>query len=214
MEEPEMNPLEETIRVLIADDHPTFRGGLTALIGGEADMTIVGEAVDGADCISRFCELLPDITLMDLQMPNVDGLQAIAAIRSRYPMAAIIVLTTYPGDARVARAVHLGATSYLLKSATRDEIIDAIRRAMTGDHVIAPEVASDVSAHDPSTHLTVRELSVLRLVAKGESNKEIAQALHLSEAAIKARMKSILQRLGVTDRTHAVTTAMRRGFLD
>lgn len=206
--------LDGSIRVLIADDHPTFRGGLSVIISREPDMEVVGEAVDGADCIARFCELLPDVTLMDLQMPHVDGLQAIAAIHSRYPAANIIVLTTYPGDARVARAIHLGATSYLLKSATSDDIVSAIRGAIAGDPMITPEVAAEVSAYNPSSHLTMRELSVLRLVAKGASNKEIARFLHLSEATVKARMQSILQRLEATDRTHAVTTAMRRGFLD
>jgi DNA-binding NarL/FixJ family response regulator len=209
-----MPEFDGPIRVLIADDHPTFRRGLAALVGSSDDMAVVGQACDGAECIARFDEVLPDVTLMDLQMPVVDGLQAIAAIRSRFAVAAIVVLTTYPGDARVARAFDLGATSYLIKSADGDDILAAIRAAHKGEHCVGPCILQDGPGHDRSTYLTVRELTVLRLVAQGASNKEIARALSLSEAAVKARMKSILQRLGVTDRTHAVTTAMRRGFLD
>jgi DNA-binding NarL/FixJ family response regulator len=202
------------IRVLIADDHPVMRDGLRAAIDREPDMEVVGEATDGAEAIARFRALLPDVTLLDLQMPNVDGLQAIAALRQEFPSATILVLTTYPGDARVTRAIMLGAMSYLLKTACRDEILAAIRGAARGRHVVAPEVAQDVAVHRGSESLTLRELSVLRLVADGKGNRAIAQALNVSEDTIKSRMKNILAKLGAEDRTHAVTIAVRRGFID
>lgn len=204
----------ETIRVLIADDHPVMRSGLRAVIREQPDMRVVGEASDGAQCISEFGHLLPDVTMLDLQMPNVDGLQAITAIRSKYPLASIVVLTTYPGDARVTRAMTLGATSYLLKNASVEEIVDAIRGAAVGRQVIDPKVAKEVASHRKSEPLTIRELSVLRLVALGKSNKDISEALYVTEDAIKARMRGILIKLDAADRTHAVTIAMRRGFLD
>lgn len=207
-------PDDGAIRVLIADDHPVMRDGLRAAIEQEADMVVVAEAGDGQEAISFFRELRPQVTLMDLQMPRVDGLQAITAIRAEFPAATIIVLTTYPGDARVTRAITLGATSYLLKSACREEILDAIRGAARGRHVVAPEVAQDVAIHRGSESLTVRELGVLRLVAEGKGNRAIAEALNLSEETIKSRMKGILAKLDAQDRTHAVTIAVRRGFID
>jgi DNA-binding NarL/FixJ family response regulator len=144
----------------------------------------------------------------------MDGLQAINTIRREFPHARIVVLTTYPGDARVTRAITLGATSYLLKSAARDEILKAIRSTMQGRHVVAPEVAHEMDSHRGSEKLTARELSVLRLVAEGKSNRAIAEALYVSEDTVKARMKSLMAKLGADDRTHAVTIAVRRGFLD
>ena len=204
----------EVIRVLVVDDHPVMRDGLRAAIDQEADLEVVGEAADGAEAFERFHELRPDVTLLDLQMPHVDGLQAITAIRHDFPDARIVVLTTYPGDARVTRAMTLGATSYLLKTACRVEILSAIRQAMRGRHVVAPEVAHEMDSHRGSEGLTVRELSVLRLVAEGKGNRAIAEALCVSEDTIKARMKSILSKLDAEDRTHAVTIAVRRGFLD
>lgn len=202
------------IRVLIVDDHPVMRDGLRAAIDQETDMAVVGEAGDGQEAISLFRGLQPHVTLMDLQMPGVDGLQAITTIRAEFPSATIIVLTTYPGDARVTRAITLGATSYLLKSACREEILDAIRGAARGHHVVAPEVAQEIAVHRGSEPLSVRELSVLRLVAEGKSNRAIAEALNLSEDTIKSRMKGILAKLDAQDRTHAVTIAVRRGFID
>lgn len=209
-----MNHTEALIRVLIADDHPVMRDGLHAAIDQEDDLQVVGEAADGAEAIARYRELLPDVTLLDLQMPHVDGLQAITAIRQDCPHACIVVLTTYPGDARVTRAMTLGATSYLLKSASRDEILKAIRNAVQGRHVVAQEVAREIDSYRGSEGLTIRELSVLRLVAEGKSNRVIAEALCVSEDTIKARMKSLMAKLSAEDRTHAVTIAMRRGFLD
>jgi DNA-binding NarL/FixJ family response regulator len=210
----DVNHAEALIRVLIADDHPVMRDGLRAAINQEDDLRVVGEAADGAEAIERYRELLPDVTLLDLQMPHVDGLQAITAIRQEFPQACIVVLTTYPGDARVTRAMTLGATSYLLKTADRDEILKAIRSTMRGRHVVAPEVAHEMDSYRGSEGLTVRELSVLRLVSEGKSNRAIAETLYVTEDTIKARMKSLMAKLGADDRTHAVTIAVRRGFLD
>lgn len=202
------------IRVLVADDHPVMRDGLRAAIESAGDMEVVGEAGDGGEALAKFQECEPDVTLLDLQMPRVDGLQAIAAIRADHASARIVVLTTYPGDARAKRALALGATAYLLKSSTRDEILDAIRRAAAGRRAMTAEVASDVALHACSEMLTPRELAVLRLVATGHSNKEIAEQLSVSDDTIKARLQNAMAKLGASDRTHAVTLAMRRGFLD
>jgi len=202
------------IRVLVTDDHPLMRDGLKGAIDRELDMKVVGEASDGAEAIEQFRSLLPDVTLLDLQMPNVDGLQAIEAIREEYPLAKIIVLTTYPGDARVMKAMTLGATSYLLKSAPGSDILKAIRGTMFGEHTLAPEMARDLASHLGSEALTVREIAVLKLVAAGKGNRAIAEQLNLSEETIKSRMKNILVKLGATDRTHAVTIAVKRGFMD
>jgi len=205
---------KDPISILIVDDHPVMRDGLRAILGREPDMNVIGEAGNGRVAIEQFRKLRPDITLIDLQMPEVDGLQAITAIRNEFPDATIVVLTTYPGDARVARAFTLGATSYLLKTAESVEIINAIRSAMIGRNVIAPEVAKQVARHTGDEALTEREITVLRWVARGRSNRQIAETLHISEDTVKARMKSIAGKLGADDRTHAVMIAMLRGFLD
>ncbi|MCQ4163822.1 response regulator transcription factor [Tahibacter harae] len=208
-----MDGENETIRVLVADDHPVMRDGLRAAIESAADLAVVGEAVDGAEALARFRELLPDVILLDLQMPQMDGLQAIAAIRGEFPAARIVVLTTYPGDVRAKQALALGATAYLLKTSTRAEILGALRAAAAGRRVIASEVASEVASHAASEMLTPRELSVLGLVASGHSNKRIGELLCISEDTVKARLKNVLAKLGASDRTHAVTIALRRGFL-
>jgi DNA-binding NarL/FixJ family response regulator len=202
------------IRVLIVDDHPVMRDGLRAAIEREAEMEVVAEASDGAQAVALFRTLRPDVTLLDLQMPVMDGLQALTEIRREHPTAAIVVLTTYPGDARITKALATGAMSYLLKTAGRESIIRATRGAIQGRHTVSEEVASDIASHTGSETLSLRELSVLRLVAAGSSNREIARELQLSEETIKARMKSILAKLQANDRTHAVTIAVRRGFID
>jgi DNA-binding NarL/FixJ family response regulator len=205
---------EQPIRVLIVDDHPMMRDGLRSTIELEKDMCVIGEAVDGAQAIELFASLNPDVTLLDLQMPHVDGLQALTAIRKSAPDASVVVFTIYPGDARVTQALTLGATSYLLKSASRQEIVDAIREAAAGRQVVAPEISDELEAHRGTATLTVRELSVLRLVKEGMSNRQIADSLFITEDTVKSHMKSILAKLGAMDRTHAVTIAARRGFID
>jgi DNA-binding NarL/FixJ family response regulator len=204
----------DCIRVLIADDHPIMRDGIAAAIESGEDMVVIGQAADGAEAIVRFRELRPDIALIDLQMPGVDGLQAIAAIGGEFPEARIIVLTSYPGDARVKRALTFGASAYLLKTATREEILAAIRSVMNGRRVVASEVAGEIASHAWSEMLSDRELSVLRLVATGHTNKRIADILCISEDTVKARLKNIMTKLGAMDRTHAVTLARNRGFFD
>jgi DNA-binding NarL/FixJ family response regulator len=202
------------VRILIADDHPVMRQGLRAMLEQESDMEVIGEANDGAQAIEQFHLLRPDVTLIDLQMPNVDGLQAITAIRDFAPAALFVVLTTYPGDARVNRAISLGATSYILKTASSEEIAGALRGAISGKAVVAQTIAQDMSAFKGMEPLSNRELSVLRLVALGNSNRSIGQALNISEETVKTRIKNILAKLGALDRTHAVTLAVKRGFLD
>lgn len=209
-----MSERERPIRVLIADDHPVMRDGIAAAIESGADMQVVGQVADGAEAIVRFRQLQPDIALIDLQMPGVDGLQAIEAIRREFPAARILVLTSYPGDARVKRALTLGACAYLLKTATREEILAATGSVMEGRRVVAAEVAGEIASHAWSEMLSDRELSVLRLVATGNTNKRIADILCISEDTVKARLKNIMTKLGAADRTHAVTLARNRGFFD
>lgn len=205
---------QNTIRVLIADDHPIMRDGLRGSINLEPDMNVIAEAANGQEALEMYRECLPDIALLDLQMPTVDGLQAIQAIRNEFPTARIVVLTTYPGDARVRRALKSGALAYLLKTASRSDMIEAIRAAASGRKTLTLEAAKDLQAHQGNETLTPRELSVLRLVAQGFGNRSIAHELFMSEDTVKARMKSILDKLGAEDRTHAVTIALRRGFMD
>lgn len=209
-----MNEQKPPLSILVVDDHPVMRDGLRAIIGQHPDLNVVGEAGDGGEAIEQFRKLRPDLALVDLQMPGMDGLQAITIIRNEFPEATIIVLTSYPGDARVARAFTLGVTSYLLKTARSDEIVQAIRNAMAGRHTVAPEVARQVARHTGDEALTEREICVLRWVAKGRSNRQIAGTLHISEDTVKARMKNILGKLGADDRTHAVMIAIARGFID
>jgi DNA-binding NarL/FixJ family response regulator len=205
---------DRIIRILLVDDHPMMREGLRSTLERERDMKVVGEASDGAEAIEQFHELLPNVTLVDLQMPKVDGIQAITEIHREYPMAPLVVLTTYPGDGRVARALEVGALSYLLKTASSEEIIRTVRYAAKGTKVVASDVMQDVNAHRGHETPTPRELAVLRLVAQGLTNYAIGAALGVSEDTVKTRMKSILAKLDAKDRAHAVTIAIRRGFLD
>nr|WP_211352749.1 response regulator transcription factor [Luteibacter pinisoli] len=200
--------------MLIVDDHPMMREGLRSTLERERDMKVVGEASDGSDAVARFRDLRPSVTLIDLQMAPVDGLQAIVDIHGEFPDAPLIVLTTYPGDARVARALQSGAMSYLLKTSSSEEIVRTVRGAADGKKVLATEILQDVTAHQGLESLTHRELLVLQMVAQGFTNRAIGDVLRVSEDTIKTRMKSILAKLGANDRAHAVTIAIRRGFLD
>lgn len=202
------------IRILIVDDHPMMRYGLRSVIGEEADMRVVGEAERGEQAVESYAQLSPDIVLMDLQMEGMDGLDAIRAIRANAPDAVIVVLTSYMGDARIARALASGARSYLLKAAGATEIVRVIRAAASGHRVLGAEAAQQLARHAGAEKLTGRELEALRLVSRGKSNKAIAIALSISEETVKSRIRSILAKLGAADRTHAVTLAVERGFLD
>ena len=202
------------IRVLAADYHPLLRDGIAALIGSEEDMELIGEASNGREALDLFRKHQPDITLMDLQMPEMNGIDAIGAIRSEFPEARIIVLTTHPGDVQVSRAFKAGARAYLMKSELRKELLKTIRAVHAGQKRMSPEVASELAEHATDGVLTPREVEVLRLVAAGNANKEIGARLSLAEVTIKSHVKNILAKLEANDRTHAVTIALKRGIID
>lgn len=203
-----------SIRLLVVDDHPMLREGIVAVIERQADMTVVGEASDGAEAIARFAELNPDVTLMDLQMPGASGFVAIEGIRARAPRAPILVLTTYPGDSQALRALKAGANGYLLKSCIRRELIDAIRAVHAGRRPISAEIAQEIAAHALDERLTEREVAILKLVAEGHPNKQVAWRLQVSTDTVKAHLKNIFAKLDVSDRTQAVIIAARRGYID
>jgi DNA-binding NarL/FixJ family response regulator len=202
------------IRVLAADDHPLLREGIAAVIAGQEDIELIAEATNGKEAIELFRLHHPDVTLMDLQMPVMNGIDAISAIRSDWPNARFIVLTTYQGDVQALRALKAGASGYLLKNMLRKELLDTIRVVHAGKKRIPPEIAAELADHVTDDALSDREIEVLRRVAMGNSNKIIAEQLTVSEATVKGHMKSILSKLGANDRTHAVTIAMKRGFID
>ncbi len=200
------------IKILTVDDHPILREGIASIIRGEKDMVVVGEAANGREAIEVFRSERPDVTLMDLQMPDVNGISAIAAIRQEHPQARIIVLTTYEGDVLARRALKAGATGYILKDMIRTELLEAIRVVHAGRKFIPPKIAAELVEHYAEDDLSEREIEVLREVARGTSNKIIASHLAISEATVKAHIKNILLKLGASDRTHAVNIAMTRGF--
>jgi len=202
------------IRILTVDDHPMLREGIAAVLASEPDMVLVAEAANGREGIEQFRTHRPDVTLMDVQMPEVNGIDAIVKIREEFPDARIIVLTTYTGDAQAARAFKAGASGYMLKNMVRKELIDTIRSIHAGKKRIPPEIAVEMAEHHSDDALTVREIEVLRGVAAGNANKIVAQLLNISEETVKAHMKSILSKLGANDRTHAVTIALRRGIIE
>jgi DNA-binding NarL/FixJ family response regulator len=205
---------EQKIRILVVDDHPVLRDGVAAIVQNQADMAVVGEARNGAEAVERFRALRPDVTLMDLQMPGMNGVDAITAIRAEYPGARIIVLTTYAGDVQAVRALKAGALGYLLKNSLRTELIDAIRDVHRGQRRVQRDVADEIALHVVDEALTEREIAILRLVAIGMANKQIGAELGLSEETIKGHLKNIFSKLDVADRTHAVTLAARRGIIE
>jgi DNA-binding NarL/FixJ family response regulator len=202
------------IRILTVDDHPLLREGIAAVIEGQPDMTLVAEATNGHEAIESFRKHLPDVALMDLRMPDMNGIEAIRAIRSEFPAARIVVLTTYAGDVQALGALKAGASGYLLKSMLRKDLLDTIRTVHAGKRRIPPEIATQIAEHAADDALTDREIDVLRRVGFGNSNKQIAAQLAISEGTVKAHMKSILPKLGARDRTHAVMIAVKRGILD
>lgn len=202
------------IRILTVDDHPLLREGIAAVIEGQSDMQLVGEAANGVEALQVFRDCRPDVTLMDLQMPEMNGVDAIGAIHREFPEAKVVVLTTYQGDAQALRAFKAGASGYLLKSMLRRELVDTIRSVHAGRRRIPPEIAAGIAEHASDDALTSREVEVLRQVADGNGNKRIAHQLGISEETVKAHMKNILAKLDANDRTHAVTIAVRRGIIE
>ena len=203
----------QRIRVLTADDHPLVREGVVALLSTAPDIEMVGEAANGLEALELFRALKPDITLMDMQMPGMSGIDAIIAIRTECPVARVIVLTTYSGDVLAQRALKAGAHSYLLKSQVRRDLVETIRSVNAGQRRITPEIAMELAQHAMEDGLSVRELRVLELIATGNSNKHIARALDIAEGTVKSHVKSILSKLQANDRTHAVTLGMSRGII-
>jgi len=209
-----MNTDVTTIRILTVDDHPLLRQGIAALLTGQPDMDLVGEASNGREAIQQFREHRPDITLMDLQMPEMNGLDATIAIRGEFPDARIIVLTTYTGDVQVQRAMKIGARAYLLKNSLHKELLETIRAVHAGKKTMSAEASFELAEHATDDALTPAEVEVLRLIAAGNANKQIAAQLSITEDTVKGRVKNILSKLGANDRTHAAMIGVKRGIID
>ena len=202
------------IRILVVDDHPLLRQGIAGLVGDQPDMSLVAEASNGREAILQFRAYRPDITLMDLQMPEMNGLDAIAAIRGEYPEARIVVLTTYTGDVQVLRALKAGARAYLLKNLLHKELLETIRAVHAGKKTLSPELSYQLAEHATDDALTPAEIAVLRLIAAGTANKQIADQLSITEETVKGRVKNILSKLGANDRTHAAMIGLKRGIIE
>jgi len=202
------------IRIMTVDDHPLMMAGIAGEVNAQSDMRVVAEAVDGDQALVLYRQHRPDVTLMDLKMPKVNGIEAISAIREEFPRARIIVLTTAAGDVQMVRAFKAGAVGYLFKNLLRTELIDTIRSVHAGHKRIPHEIAQEIAEHAADDAITARELDVLRGIAKGRSNKLIADSLNISEHTVKNHLKNILSKLDASDRTHAVMIALKRGFLD
>ena len=209
-----MNTAHAPIRILAVDDHPLLREGVASLVAGQADMQLLAEAANGREAVEQFRAHRPDITLMDLQMPEMNGVEAMLAIRQDFPFARFIVLTTYAGDTQVLRALEAGARAYLLKSALRKELADTIRLVHAGQKRIAPAVAAELAEHAIDEALSPREVDVLTLIARGNANKTIAGRLSIAEETVKGHVKNILAKLAANDRTHAVTIGLKRGIIE
>ncbi len=202
------------IRILTVDDHPLLRKGIAALVNTEPDLKLVAEASNGKEAIDAFRTHRPDVTLMDLQMPDMDGLEAINVIRSEFPDARVIVLTTYSGDMQVLRALKAGARGYILKGHVHKELLHAIRAVHAGQKRIQPEIAAELADHATDDALTEREIDVLKLIGAGNSNKQIADQLSIGEATVKSHVTNILSKLGANDRAHSVTIGLKRGIIE
>ena len=202
------------IRILAVDDHALVREGIAVLVGTQPDMTLVAQASNGREAIQQFRTHRPDVTLMDLQMPEMNGFDAIVAIRGEFPDAKIVVLTTYQGDVQILRALKAGAQGYLLKNTFHKELVETIRAVHAGRKALSPEASYEIAEHATDDALTPAEISVLRLIAAGNANKQIADQLKITEETVKSRVKSILSKLGANDRTHAAMIGMKRGIIE
>jgi DNA-binding NarL/FixJ family response regulator len=201
------------IRILVVDDHSLFRKGVVTILAGQSDMSLVAEAANGREAIQQFRAHRPDVTLMDLQMPEMGGLDAMIAIRGEFPEARVIVLTTYTGDVQVLRALRAGARAYLLKNLLDKELLDTIRAVCAGKKVLTAEVSYELADHATDDALTAGEIEVLRLIADGNANKEIAAQLSITEETVKGRVRNILSKLRASDRTHAAMIGLKRGII-
>lgn len=208
-----MNIKQEPIGILTVDDHQLLRAGVGALIANQSDMKLIGEASSGREAIEQYRQLRPDVVLMDLQMPDMNGIDAIIAIRSEFPSAKVVVLTTYAGDALAQRALKAGAQAYILKSLVRHDLLETIRAVHAGSKRIAPDVAIEIAQHTADGALTAREIEVLTLIAAGHSNKGIATRLSVTEETIKMHVGNVLAKLGANGRAHAVTLGLKRGII-
>ena len=209
-----MTSAPKPIRIALVDDHPILRQGIAALISDQPDLLLVGQASNGLEAIEQFRLHRPDVMLMDLQMPGMNGIDAMSAIRGEFPDARFVVLTTYTGDVQIVRALKAGARAYLLKSLLHRELLDTIRSVHAGNKRIPPEIAAELADHAADDQLTAREIEVLRLIASGNANKIVADHLSITEETVKAHVKSILSKLDANDRTHAVTIALKRGIIE
>ena len=209
-----MTAASSPIRILVVDDHPLLREGIAALVGGQSDMTLVAECSNGREAVRAFRTHRPDVTLMDLQMPEMSGLDAIGTIRGEFPDARIMVLTTYRGDVQVVRALQAGARAYLLKNHVHKELLDTIRAVHAGKKMLSPEASCELAEHATDDALTKAEIDVLRLIAAGNANKQIADQLSITEETVKGRVRNILSKLGANDRTHAAMIGLKRGIIE
>ncbi|MFZ0705379.1 MAG: response regulator transcription factor [Candidatus Korobacteraceae bacterium] len=209
-----MDTVNSQIRILTVDDHALVRDGIAGLVGVQSDMVMVGEASNGREAIQQFRLLQPDVTLMDLQMPEMNGIEALIAIRNEFPDAKVIVLTTYVGDVQILRALKAGAQAYLLKNTLHRELLDTIRAVHAGKKMLSPEASYEIAEHATDDALTPAEIAVLRLIAGGNANKQIADQLSITEETVKSRVKNILSKLGANDRTHAAMIGLKRGIIE
>ena len=209
-----MSTVSSQIRILAVDDHALVREGIAGLVGVQLDMVVVGEASNGREAIQQFRMLHPDVTLMDLQMPEMNGIEALIAIRNEFPDAKVIVLTTYAGDVQILRALKAGAQAYLLKNTLHKELLETIRAVHAGKKALSPEASYEIAEHATDDALTPAEIAVLRLIAAGNANKQIADRLSITEETVKSRVKNILSKLGANDRTHAAMIGLKRGIIE